>query len=399
MRPLAMDFSQVEPHEPQEYFSESYEEARAKFRAAVAALATRVQVRSDVLTVVDPDYTIDIAVVEGSAAGRGGLVVHSSGVHGVEGFAGSAVQTAAIHAMVGSPSARPEVTTAFVHAVNPYGMANFRRWNENNVDLNRNAMTDEEFQEVLARDPNLAGYEDFQDLLVPVAAPSSWFVQGGLWTQIVCLLSRHSFRSLKVALVTGTYRHQKGIFFGGTELQASHRLLGKWMRENFGHVHGSQVVWIDVHTGLGPCGVDVLLSGSSDKGAMQEAFPGAEVQACAEEGSNADGAQAAGYELVKGLMKHYYWRCFDGDDAAEKDPSQKAVILTQEFGTKPGVLVARSLLIENAGYHFDVPNRETWSTYTRDAFYVRTAHWKASVLSRGGIVLRQAMDFCAVRSG
>ena len=40
---------------------------------------------------VEPDYTMDIAVLRGS--GRG-LVIHSSGVHGVEGYAGSAIQIA-----------------------------------------------------------------------------------------------------------------------------------------------------------------------------------------------------------------------------------------------------------------------------------------------------------------
>ena len=43
-------------------------------------------------------------------------------------------------------------------------MAHYRRWNENNVDLNRNALFPDEWAAVRARDPNIAGYEDFAHL-------------------------------------------------------------------------------------------------------------------------------------------------------------------------------------------------------------------------------------------
>ncbi|KAF4654918.1 hypothetical protein FOZ61_007959 [Perkinsus olseni] len=36
-------------------------------------------------------------------------------------------------------------TLVFVHAVNPYGMAHYRRFNEENVELNRNALEPHEF--------------------------------------------------------------------------------------------------------------------------------------------------------------------------------------------------------------------------------------------------------------
>ena len=36
--------------------------------------------------------------------------------------------------------------------VNPFGMAHFRRFNENNVDLNRNALPSTDRAAVLARD-------------------------------------------------------------------------------------------------------------------------------------------------------------------------------------------------------------------------------------------------------
>jgi len=101
-----------------------------------------------------PDYTTDIAVLAGSGPG---LVVHSSGVHGVEGFAGSGIQIAILSNFSAEAaearSADPDAPTiVLVHAVNPFGMAHFRRFNENNVDLNRNALPSTDRAAVLARD-------------------------------------------------------------------------------------------------------------------------------------------------------------------------------------------------------------------------------------------------------
>ena len=53
-----------------------------------------------------------------------------------------------------------------IHSVNPYGMAHYRRMNENNVDLNRNGIHD--FSRVVNRDPNIAGYDDFDHVFNPV---------------------------------------------------------------------------------------------------------------------------------------------------------------------------------------------------------------------------------------
>jgi len=59
-------------------------------------------------------------------------------------------------------------TVLFIHSLNLFGMANSRRVNENNVDLNRNALfTEEDWERVLNRDKNIAGYEDFYNIFNP----------------------------------------------------------------------------------------------------------------------------------------------------------------------------------------------------------------------------------------
>lgn len=72
---------------PCEAFSESYFEARAKFRFATRRLAELMPtVKLHTLSVMPgQDYTIDIAVIPGSGSETMGLTIHSSGCHGVEG--------------------------------------------------------------------------------------------------------------------------------------------------------------------------------------------------------------------------------------------------------------------------------------------------------------------------
>src|SRR5262249_30810012 len=120
------------------FFSSDYFAARAQFRDAVPAAGGRLEtIAIDAKGPEDEDLGIDIGWV-GSASPRR-VLLHSSGLHGVEGFAGSAVQLQFIKRM---PRVSADAAFIIVHILNPYGMAWLRRVNENNVDLNRNFVTD-----------------------------------------------------------------------------------------------------------------------------------------------------------------------------------------------------------------------------------------------------------------
>jgi hypothetical protein len=82
----------------------------------------------------DEELTVDVGYFPGGDPER--VLVVSSGVHGVEGFFGSAVQVALLEqwASVNPPSTK----CVFLHVLNPFGFAWLRRFDENNVDPNRN---------------------------------------------------------------------------------------------------------------------------------------------------------------------------------------------------------------------------------------------------------------------
>eukprot|EP01059_Diplonema_ambulator_P031546 TRINITY_DN5828_c0_g1_i1.p1 TRINITY_DN5828_c0_g1~~TRINITY_DN5828_c0_g1_i1.p1 ORF type:complete len:403 (+),score=89.13 TRINITY_DN5828_c0_g1_i1:57-1265(+) len=367
-------------------FSESYWEAREKFRRGVAGVAG---MELHTLPLWEgSEYTIDVGLYwAGPKPWEGGeVVIHLSGVHGVEGYAGSAIQVKQLGKWSSSP---PTKNVVMVHAFNPYGMAHFRRWNENNVDLNRNAIfSKEKWAELKSRGFNVAGYGDFDSLFNPPHAPSHYSAFS-VFVQAVLKLAEHGLPVMKRALVAAQYEKPTGIFFGGFETQASYILFKSFLEAHNIHKATGKVTLIDVHTGLGPIGVDSLLvRDQAMKERIQKRFPISPVtdpltQVEAMDGSDVTAADAgAGYELTEGTTDVLIPQLF---------PETKDFdLVTQEFGTLTGVLVARSLILENMAFHYDKEHQPYWSEYTRDAFYVRTPEWKRAILRRGLEMLRQS---------
>ena len=150
------------------FFRDEYDDAKALFLKS-ARLFPNVELQSFPLS-SNEDLTVDVAILRGTNSDR--AIIHSSGVHGVEGFAGSAVQCATLQFLSQTLDKSdknpdhllPGPTLIFIHGVNPYGMRHHRRVNENNVDLNRHFINSEsERKKVIDRDPNIAGYLEVDD--------------------------------------------------------------------------------------------------------------------------------------------------------------------------------------------------------------------------------------------
>src|SRR6476646_9692172 len=174
-----------------EVFSPNYTIARERFRAA--SLSFGYQQTSYSIEQVSPtneELTIDVAI-GGSSNPRRSVVI-SSGLHGVEGFLGSAIQLALLGEHEFITALSPDTRVVLIHTLNPYGFAWIRRWNENNVDLNRNFLLPEEtFQ------GSPENYPKINSFLNPASPPSRFepYIFQALW-----LILRHGMASLKNAL-------------------------------------------------------------------------------------------------------------------------------------------------------------------------------------------------------
>lgn len=236
----------------------TYDECRARFRRA--AVVSGLTVTSEQIEARGPEgqaLTIDW-VRWGSDRPRRLLVV-LSGVHGVEGFIGSAVQSDLLHrrAEMATPD---DVGVLVVHSVNPWGMAWWRRQNESNVDLNRNWSRDH------LHPPDNAAY----DQLHPIACPDTATLPSvdDLVATAMELVERRGMDWVQDGITRGQYSRPDGLHYGGTRTEPSNRVLESIIDRVTGV---DRALVIDLHTGHGPRSAITLLS-DQPPGSAQDEF-------------------------------------------------------------------------------------------------------------------------------
>ncbi len=328
----------MKPPEPTT-LSPTYAHARERFREATRA------VPHGALEVVD-GLTIDWAFTGNPDAQD--VFVLSSGLHGVEGFGGSAAQLALLQEADDTP-------TLWLHALNPWGMAHGRRVNERNVDLNRNFLAPGEAY--AGADPH---YAALAHLLNPQTPPGL----DAFWLRTAGYLARHGWKALKNAVVSGQYDFEKGLFFGGTELEAAPAVLLPFLDAQLGHRR--RVVHVDLHSGIGRRGGRTLLleGGSSDAqvARVKEAF-GPDVKTW-------DRNDPAAYDIRGGLTR----------ELARRLPTVRYDGLTCEFGTSNNLAVLQALREENRLHHWgDVSPEHPAKRGLRDIFSPSDPAWCATL--------------------
>lgn len=175
------------------------------------------------------------------------LIVLTTGVHGMEGYIGSVMLDVFFEEIF--TELDKNVTGVLVIAnVNPYGMKYMRRYNENNVDLNRNFIMDWE-------DFDLASNKDYpkvQSFLEPTGKIGNAF-----WHEVgfyLCLAKEAIFTGADVisdALLTGQYESPKGVYYGGNGDEASTTYLKGVFNDCLDGEY-ENIVHIDIHSGYGP---------------------------------------------------------------------------------------------------------------------------------------------------
>lgn len=230
------------------YYASDYQTARRRFRTA-ATEANALQERHNLILEQCPgtDLSIDVALL--GSENPDWTLVASSGLHGVEGFFGSAVQLALLSQFASGRILPGRGRIVLLHALNPFGFHFLRRGNEDNVDLNRNFLLSGQ-----AYRGRPQGYDRLNDFLNPQRPPTLFDVY---WIKGILLLLRLGLPALKAGIVAGQYDYPKGVFFGGQQACYSTSIV----RNNMGRWLGGakHCLHIDFHTGLGKFGTYKLL--------------------------------------------------------------------------------------------------------------------------------------------
>lgn len=196
---------------------------------------------------LEEDRTLSIDwILADAIAQKRHLLVVSTGLHGIEGYVGSALldlfQRECLKGL------NPQTTgLLLVHAQNPWGMKFWQRNNPKNVDLNRNFI-DGDFQAMVGLNRD---YPRLMDFLNPARQIGTLWVEkmSFVW-QVVCALSKVGVRRVREGALMGEYEYPKGMYFGGQRLQEETRCLMNLYRNSF---KGYQrIIHLDLHTGYGP---------------------------------------------------------------------------------------------------------------------------------------------------
>ncbi|WP_426991581.1 DUF2817 domain-containing protein [Methylomonas sp. CM2] len=227
-------------------FPSNYVEARQGWLAAAAELSLHCESLDFPCPGQGPDgaalFTDSIWIGPADAEQ---VVVILAGTHGIEGYAGSAVQTDWLHRLSAQPLLLPNgVALVLVHALTPWGYAWSRRCDADGVDLNRNAI------DFSLPPPDNPHYRELRPILFEADA-------GRRQQAFAEFAARHGRTALEIAISGGQYLDPLGPFYGG-RAPAHGRKVCEALISRY-QLNRHRLAVVDIHTGLGAYGYGEII--------------------------------------------------------------------------------------------------------------------------------------------
>lgn len=320
------------------------------------------------------------------------LILMSSGIHGVEAPAGVLFQDVLLGdgcaAGDATPIDREETAILVIQAMNPAGAKYGRRFNFNNVDLNRNFFDAETNVGPAFRGLGIVNeeYRELQHLLEGgrinvVDIGASWL--------------RHGSDTMNKAL-SGQYEFPTGIYYGGHEVQPEAVEVQKLVVSLASPFKNMAI--IDMHTGLGKEGINQIMTNALPGDAPEETkrayaretellssmFPPGECEGvCEVQGlsSTGGGEGISSAFVTTGDFTQWFHERF-----ADKRNTGTVLSVTSEIGTASARKVLEGLVDENY-CHFDRTSSSCGEAqYARDVERLRALFnpsdpkWQANVV-------------------
>ena len=345
------------------YFSQTYFEARDRFLKAAndSGFEVASALNPNAKGPNNSDLFMDCAVSGPKDATK--LMVVISGTHGPEGYCGSGVQLGLLESGIASEYAKDH-KIAFIHANNPYGFAWDTRFNEDNIDLNRNFLDD------FSKLPDCAAYEEVKDwaTLKDYSEPAI----ANSVSNLMQYAQTNGFAKLQEALTSGQYKYQNGVYFGGFAPSWSNVTIKSFFDQLTAKI--SKMVIVDMHTGLGPFGHGEILVETpeySDLFNKHSAIWGNEVRSTT--GGDSISAPLTGC-MDGGILRRY--------------PHIDGTFCALEFGTLDPISVFQSTQASSWLHcHGDKNDKENpkvqaINQLSRDAFYPQGEEWANKVWQR-----------------
>ncbi len=292
------------------------------------------------------------------------VLVILAATHGVEGFAGSAVQVDILKLLQTGQLGIPRNTALLLlHALTPWGYAWLRRCDVDGVDLNRNAI------DFSAPPPETPEYQQLRSALFEKDQAFSQRILKDFGQQ-------YGREALEKAISGGQYVDPAGPFFGGKQ-PAHGRLVCEQLIDVYGLARRRLAV-VDVHTGLGAYGYGEIICdhapGSAGASVAKHFYGDAVTLPLAGTSSS----------VPKLGLLDYLWHAVMADTGC---------YITLEFGTYSTDELFAVLLRDHQLWadQDNNPERLAHSEMMRRHFCPADPAWREMVLLRGRQVIGQAM--------
>lgn len=224
------------------YFSKTYEESRESFLSDFEKNKDHwasASLRNDEIL---EGLFIDIARYNSKM--KKNLLVLSSGLHGIEGYVGTAMIRCFSEKFIHTID-HENTSIITIHSLNPFGMKNYIRTNENNVDLNRNFVRN---WQNLKKNHEYEKARDYLESSCALADP--FFNKLDFFFSSIGQLIRSGGEGFKKAVLGGQYTYPDGLYYGGKDYEKSTEimidLIKKTLKDSF-----ENIIFIDLHSGIG----------------------------------------------------------------------------------------------------------------------------------------------------
>lgn len=230
------------------FFSSTVSEADAKF--AVASIIAQAKMETIAHPLKGPQAEpLQVSVARVGSVSASKVLLVLSGTHGIEGFAGAAIQTGLLHG-ARDLKLQPDTALLLVHLINPWGPAWNRREDHENVDLFRNFLYAED---PITPDPLFDEIDNVFDL-------ANFGKRSALDNETLRqkLVSTYGQERIIKAIRRGQHHRPKSMTYHGQGPCWSRKVLEKVLREELaccGHL-----AVLDIHTGFGKYGEGLLMS-------------------------------------------------------------------------------------------------------------------------------------------
>lgn len=360
-------------------FPENYHDSRKRFLELAAGIPGGQTEHWNIPSKKDDDLFTD-SVYWPALEKPQFLLVVTSGIHGSETYAGSAILQMFLKEIMPQIDRR-ETGVWLVHAMNPYGFKYHRRTTENGVNLNRNFSVSGELYKT--RNPESERMHSLFFKRAPVGSLRATMMDLLQVKEGVAHFGDVTMDQFTKATAPGQFVTPQDLEYGGKQLEPQSAKLVEKLKELL-PVY-KDVVALDLHTGLGDQNRLHLLTSGSGKDLHPELFSKLFDTQADKEFYEHTPASAEGFYEVHGALNSAF--------ADLAGPQNRVCAITMEFGTLGHSLDAQlkglnNFVNEHIGFYNGYTSPAVKNEVEQECFqrsYPQNDEWRAAVVaaSRG----------------